>query len=151
VEPGFPIETGAELNCTPNGSLRYSHQGHLLYDILHRRQELPPASPASPREKISANGCATITTSLRSGRATSRPSLATVIRSRRSNSYPSRASIFLAWIFVPERRAPDRSAILYFSERGGVDYDTMASSPGVIEEFDGSRQPINCGRRARHR
>jgi cephalosporin-C deacetylase-like acetyl esterase len=133
VEPDLRLETGAELNCTPNGSLRYSHQGDLLFDILHRRQaDLPPANRASPKaERENLRQLLRYhhhTTPLGSRH------VATVGRHRyqiEKIEFLSEPGIYLpAWIFVPERRASDRSAILYISERG-VDYDGLEF--GVIE------------------
>jgi len=133
TEPDFRIETAADLNCTPNGSLRYSHQGDLLYDILHRRQaELPPASSRpseNMREKLRQLLRYQLHTTPLAPRHT-----ATVARHRyqiEKIEFLSEADIYLpAWIFVPERRASDRRAILYFSERG-MDYDGLEF--GVIE------------------
>jgi cephalosporin-C deacetylase-like acetyl esterase len=133
VERDFRIETAADLNCTLNGSLRYSHKGDLVYDILHRRQaELPPAGSAAPeaardklRQLLRYHG---------HNSALAPSHVATVARHRyqiEKVEFLSEPGIYLnTWIFVPERRAPDRSAVLYFSEPG-VDYDGLEF--GVIE------------------
>jgi cephalosporin-C deacetylase-like acetyl esterase len=135
AEPDFRIETSADLNCTPHGSLRYSHKGDLLYDILHRKQaELPPAGSPSPdtaREKLRQ-----LLRYHRQTTALAPRQVATVARHGyqvEKIEFLSEPGIYLpAWIFVPERRASDRSALLYFSERG-IDYDGLEF--GVIEEL----------------
>ena len=43
VEPKFQAEADATLDCTPNGSIRYSQQGQTIFSLMLRKQEqLPP-------------------------------------------------------------------------------------------------------------
>src|SRR5215467_11615183 len=43
AEPEFRVESAAEVNCLPNGSIRYSRRGDTIYSIIHREQAaLPP-------------------------------------------------------------------------------------------------------------
>ena len=131
VEPDFRLETGADLNCTSNGSLRYSHRGDNIYSILHRRQsELAPATrPGLPE----------IVRKLLRYHKTDAPlaprPVATVARHGyriEKIEFLSESGIYLpAWVFVPARQA-SRSAILYFSERGK---DADGLEFGVLEEL----------------
>ena len=139
----FVYQTSAprELYCTPDGSLRYSHTGKSIFDIIVEKQShLPPARP-SPK---------TSTQFVERQRET-RERLATLLRYRNQThslgvrhivtvpregyqvekiEFLSEPGIYIpVWVFVPSRKEEKLPTVLYFSE-DGIQNDGM--------EFEGS-------------
>jgi len=120
VEPDFKLETAADMNCTPNGSIRYSGKGDTIYSLILKKQaHLPPAAPSNADLQQSIK---TLLRYRRSGAPLAPRAVA--ITSRRyyrieKLEFLSEPGIYLpAWVFVPEKRGEDRSALLYINERG---------------------------------
>ncbi|PYV44429.1 MAG: hypothetical protein DMG06_06535, partial [Acidobacteria bacterium] len=135
IEPDFRLESAADMNCTPLGSVRYSGQGQTIYSlILGKQAKLPPTGAASTvdlREKIQ---------SLLRYRRVEGPlgprHLATTPRRRyqiEKLEFLSEPGIYIpAWVLIPDQRAADRSAIIYVSESGR---DTDGLEFGVLERL----------------
>jgi len=142
AEGDFRLETAADMNCTPNGSIRYSDRGDTIYSLLFKKQaKLPPADPASKpdlerqirellryRKSGEPQAPRTLTTTPRKGYRIEKL------------EFLSEPGIYLsAWVFVPEKRGADRSAILYIDESGneqtGLDFgvlEHMAQAGNVV-------------------
>lgn len=118
TEPEFRFETPETLYCTPNGSLRYSHQGQTIFSLIQKRgEELPPPRTAPP----SADEIRRV---LRiaplSGPLAPRHLVTTGRKGYRVEKleFLSEPGIYIpTWVFVPERKAPGR-AVLYASDAG---------------------------------
>jgi cephalosporin-C deacetylase-like acetyl esterase len=135
IEPDFHLETAADMNCTPNGSIRYSGRGDTMYSILHREQSnFPPESAVSKAEFEQS-----IRSLLRYRKSQNALAVRNVAMTSRRRyqieklEFLSEPGIYIpAWVFVPDQRGADRSAILYVSERGkeadGLEF-------GVLEEL----------------
>ena len=120
-EPDFRLETEAEINCLPNGSIRYSQRGDTIYSILQREQsQLPPRHSMPPAEM--AQSIRKLLRFHRSDHPLGVRALSTTARRGyriEKIEFLSEPGIYIpTWIFVPDRRGDDRSAILYVSEQG---------------------------------
>ena len=135
AEADFRLETAADMNCTPNGSIRYSGQGDTIYSLLFKKQaKLPPANPASKaelqREIRSLVRYRKFDQALAPRKVTTTPRRGYRIEKLEFLSEPG---IYLStWVFVPEKRGADRSAILYFDERGN---EQTGLEFGVLEQM----------------
>ncbi|PYT26700.1 MAG: hypothetical protein DMG57_20665 [Acidobacteria bacterium] len=127
VEPDFRVETAADMNCTPNGSIRYSGKGDTIYSLILKKQaNLPPSSDVDLR--------------LLRYQRTEGPLGARVVMTTPRRHYRiekleviSERGIYIpTWVFVPEKRSQDRSALLYISDRGKED-DSLEF--GVLEQL----------------
>ena len=117
VEPDFKLETAAEMNCTPNGSIRYSGKGETIYSLIFKKQALlPPTGETSKQVIERAIRYRRLEAALRVRHIATTPRRGYDIEKLQFLSEPG---IFIpAWVFVPEKRGPDSSAILYIDERG---------------------------------
>ena len=105
-EPEFEAEPPRNLYCTPNGSVRYAHQGDTIFSLILKKQAPLPPPPRRPstraeweawRRRFPARGygCDYATSPLddRLPCARSSPPRGKATASRRSSSFPNRASI----------------------------------------------------------
>jgi cephalosporin-C deacetylase-like acetyl esterase len=121
VEPDFRIETAADMNCTPNGSIRYSGRGDTIYSLIRKKQAvLPPESTISKAQLERS-----IRSLLRYRKSDSPLAVRMVARTVRRRyrieklEFISEPGIYIpTWVFVPDQRGADRSAIVYVNERG---------------------------------
>jgi cephalosporin-C deacetylase-like acetyl esterase len=132
TEPDFRLETAAEINCLPNGSIRYSRRGDTIYSIIEREQSsLPPRLSMPPAEMQQS-----IRTLLRFHRSDHPLGVRALTTTARRHyriekiEFLSEPGIYIpTWVFVPDRRGDDRSAILYVSEQGkeadGLEFDVL--------------------------
>ena len=132
VEPDFKLETAADMNCTPNGSIRYSGKGETIYSlILKKHATLPPDREPNLPESIKA----LIRYRRQEGPLAVRNVAATPRRGYHIEKleFLSEPGIYIpAWVFVPAKRSGDRSAILYISEHGK---EADALEFGILEEL----------------
>lgn len=130
VEPEFSREPAASLNCTPNGSLRYSQQGETIFSIILKKgAALPPArtSPATRGELDSFRGeiAAEIRELLRLHGSTA-PLGVRVLETTPRRGYHIEKLEFLSatgiyiptWVFAPEGNQSTAPAILYVDDAG---------------------------------
>jgi cephalosporin-C deacetylase-like acetyl esterase len=117
VEPDFRLETAADVNCLPNGSIRYTRKGDTIFSILHREAALPPRPAGDMRESIR-----TLLRYHASDHTLDVRMLASTARRHyhiEKLEFLSEPSIYIpAWVFVPSQLGGDRSAILYAGDRG---------------------------------
>ncbi|HEX3967109.1 MAG TPA: alpha/beta hydrolase family protein, partial [Edaphobacter sp.] len=152
----FVYQTSApsELYCTQDGSLRYSHTGKSIFDIIFEKQShLPPPRP-SPKTR----------TQFIERQRETRERLATLLRYR-NQAHPlgvrhivtvpredyqiekieflSEPGIYIpAWVFVPARKKEKLPTVLYFSEDGiqndGMEFEGAEASGlqhGVLDRL----------------
>jgi cephalosporin-C deacetylase-like acetyl esterase len=114
-EPDFEPETPETLYATPNGSIRYSHQGDTVFSILVKKPALPLklVTPADIRRVIHYTQSETqleprlLTTTPRKG------------YSIEKLEFLSEAGIHIpTWTFVPERPQSGATPILWVNEAG---------------------------------
>ena len=137
TEPDSRLETAADVNCLPNGSIRYSGKGDTIYSIIQREQAKLPPEPGMPVAELQQ--------SIRSLLRYRRPEHALAARAIATTprrhyhieklEFLSEPGIYIpAWVFVPDQRGADRSAILYVSEQGK---EAEALEFGVLEDLTG--------------
>jgi len=121
VEPDFRLETAADVNCLPNGSVRYSHRGDTVQSIIQRETEALPPRRDLPVSELQQS-IRRLLRYRRSEQSLGVRALTTIDRRRyriEKLEFLSEPGIYIpTWVFVPERRGADRSAILYVSEQG---------------------------------
>ena len=118
-EPDFEVDREQRLYCTPNGSIRHSRQGDTIYTrILSRAAELererrPERVEQRLRELLAfrrpegALGVRHLVTTPRKG------------YSIQKVEFLSEPGIHIpAWVFVPDKRGPDRRALVYLNDAG---------------------------------
>jgi cephalosporin-C deacetylase-like acetyl esterase len=128
TEPELKPERPQDLYCTPNGSIRYSHQGETVWTLIQKKASHLPPPGAVSTEKIREM--------LHYRKAeiplAPRP-VATVDRKGlriEKVQFLSEPGIYIpAWAFIPEKRAAGSSAIIYVNESG---------KDGEAMEFEGS-------------
>jgi cephalosporin-C deacetylase-like acetyl esterase len=135
TEPDFRLETAADVNCLPNGSIRYSHKGDTVFSILHREAAALPPRRDLPSSELRES----IRTLLRyhpSDHPLEVRMLASTARRRyhiEKLEFLSEPGIYIpAWVFVPAQRGADRSAILYAGDRGN---EAEGLEFGVLEDL----------------
>ena len=139
----FVYQTSApsELYCTQDGSLRYSHTGKNIFDIIFEKQShLPPPQP-TPKTRAQCveqqRGIRERLATLLRYRNQSNPLGVRHIVTVTREGYQVEKIEFLSepgihipvWVFVPARRKEKLPTVLYFSE-DGIQNDGM--------EFEGS-------------
>ena len=98
TEPDFRLETAADVNCLPNGSIRYSRKGDTIYSIIQREAErrfrhgvtMPPGKCS----RASARCCGITNRTIRWAYGAHHDGRAGTITSKSSNFSPSPASTF---------------------------------------------------------
>src|SRR5262249_32374236 len=132
VEPEFHLENAAEVNCLPNGSVRYSRKGDTIYSILQREAAALPPRTTLPATELQQS----IRTLLRLHRTQAAPGVRALTTPPRRGyrieklQFLSEPGIYIpTWVFVPDHRGPGRTAILYVSEQGkeaeGLDFGVL--------------------------
>jgi len=121
IEPDFHLETAADMNCTPQGSIRYAGRGDTVYSLIRTKQAaLPPEGTMSNEELQQSIRSLLRYRSRRSALAVR--NVATTLRRRyriEKLEFLSEPGIYIpAWVFVPDQGSAGRSAILYVNERG---------------------------------
>jgi cephalosporin-C deacetylase-like acetyl esterase len=135
VEPDFRLETEADLNCLPNGSIRYSQKGDTIFSVIHREQASLPPRRSMPAADVQQN----IRTLLRYHKSDEPLGVRKLTTTARRQyhieklEFLSEPGIYIpTWVFIPDRHGVNRSAILYVSEQGkeadGLEF-------GVLEEL----------------
>lgn len=117
VEPDLRLEAAADMNCTPNGSVRYSGKGDTIYSlILAKQAKLPPAGGISQ---------AVIERAIRYRRREGPLAVRHIATTPRRRYHIEKLQILSepgvyipAWVFIPDQRGADGSAILYINEHG---------------------------------
>jgi cephalosporin-C deacetylase-like acetyl esterase len=117
VEPDFKLERAQDMNCTPNGSIRHSGKGDTIYSLILKKQaKLPPPGTVSK---------AAIAHTIRYRRLEGPLAvhqIATTPRRRyhiEKLQFLSEPGVYIpAWVFVPDKRGPDHSAIVYINDYG---------------------------------
>jgi len=135
VEPDFRLETAADVNCLTNGSIRYSRKGDTIFSILQRE-----AATLPPRRDLSAAELRESIRTLLRYRASEHPLGARALSSTARRHYHieklefvSESGIYIpTWVFVPELRGANRSAILDAGERGN---EAEGLEFGVLEDL----------------
>jgi cephalosporin-C deacetylase-like acetyl esterase len=135
VEPDLRLETAADMNCTPNGSIRYSGRGDTIYSLILKKQARLP-----PENSLSKSDLELKIKSLLRYRKLEEPLAPRHVATTPRRGYHiekleflSEPGIYLpAWVFVPDKRGADRSAILYIDERGK---EAEALEFGALEEL----------------
>ena len=117
VEPDFQLETAADMNCTPNGSIRHSGKGDTIYSLILKKQAtLPPKGEISKADIERAIHYRKLDGPLAVRHIATTPRRHYQVEKLQFLSEPG---IYIpTWVFVPDKRATDRSAILYISEHG---------------------------------
>ncbi|HEV2248847.1 MAG TPA: alpha/beta hydrolase family protein, partial [Terriglobia bacterium] len=152
-EPVLVPEKPQDLYCTPNGSIRYSAHGETIWSLILKKQAmLPPESPA-PKDadevashqnlirrqikKLLAHG--EIDQALTPRTFVTTPEKGYRIEKLEFVSEPG--TRLPSWVYLPEIRKPDSSAILYFNEDGkeadGLEFAGEECSglvPGTLAE-----------------
>lgn len=154
AEKAYDTHASESLFCTPNGSLRYSHMGRNIFDVVAGKQSSLPPSAKPP----------TSTAQLAEQQREGRIRLSALLRYERKK-YPfemrlratvaregyrvekiefiSEPGIYIAaWVFVPEEKNLALPAILYFSEDGmqndGMEFEGAEGSGlehGVLDQL----------------
>lgn len=131
AEPEFQLETAAAVNCTPNGSIRYSAKGDTIYSLILKKQATLPA------ERLLTDLKRQIQSLIRYRRSDSPLAPHAIATTPRRHyhieklEFLSEPGIYIAaWVFVPDKRAANRQAILYIDERGK---DDQGLEFGVLE------------------
>jgi cephalosporin-C deacetylase-like acetyl esterase len=118
VEPDFKLESPADMNCTSDGSIRHSGKGDTIYSLILKKQaNLPPEGSPDLQEQIR---------SLLRYRKSDTPLTPRAVAATPRRHYRieklellSEPGIYLpAWVYVPDQRGADRSAILYINDHG---------------------------------
>jgi cephalosporin-C deacetylase-like acetyl esterase len=140
-EPELTPERPQDLYCTPNGSIRYSHQGETIWSHIARKaSNLPPAGPVSADK---------IRQMLRYRKPESPLAPREVAMVPRKGlriekvQFLSEPGIYIpAWAFVPDKRTPGSSPIIYVNESGkdgdGMEFEGSEASgvrAGVLESL----------------
>jgi cephalosporin-C deacetylase-like acetyl esterase len=132
VEPDFKLENAKDVNCIPNGSIRYARKGDTIFSILDREQAALPPKQILPDAELQQS----IRSLLRLKRS-EHPLGVRMITTTARHGYRIEKLEFLSepgiyiptWVFVPDRRGDDRSAILYVAEQGkeadGLDFGVL--------------------------
>jgi cephalosporin-C deacetylase-like acetyl esterase len=135
AESDFRLETAADVNCLPDGSIRYSGRGDTIYSILRREVR----SLALQQSMAAADLRERIRSLLRLHPVKQPLGVSLLTQTPRRHyhieklEFLSESGIYIpAWVFVPERRGSDHAAILYVSEQGkeadGLEF-------GVLEDL----------------
>ena len=153
-EPVLVPEKPEDLYCTPNGSIRYSHQGETIWSLILKKQAtLPPDRPAPRNNQEVTSHCNQM-----------RAQIQSLLHYRR-NDYPlnprnvvtvpekgyriekleflSEPGIYLAaWVYLPDARRSHSPVILYFNEEGmaadGMEFageECSGLEPGVLAQM----------------
>jgi cephalosporin-C deacetylase-like acetyl esterase len=121
AEPEFRLEKAADINCLPNGSIRYSSKGDTVFSIIQREQAMLPPKQTMPAAELQQSIRALLRFR-RTEQSLGVRVLTTTARRRyriEKLEFLSEPGIYIpAWAFVPEQRGNDQSAILYVSEQG---------------------------------
>ena len=117
AEPDFNLETAQDMNCTPNGSIRHSGKGDTIYSLILKKQaSLPPAGAISKAAIARAIRYRKLEGPLAVRHIAATPRRRYHIEKLQFLSEPG---VYIpAWVFVPDHREPDHSAILYINDQG---------------------------------
>lgn len=142
-EPELQFEKPETLYCTPNGSLRYAHQGQTIFSLIRERgAKLPPprAVPAGAAELAAFRS--QLTGQIRTLLAlekTGQPLDARHIVTTPRRGYQIEKVEFLsepgiyipAWVFLPERKSSRRAIV--FAGEAGLDEEGLEF--GILEQL----------------
>jgi cephalosporin-C deacetylase-like acetyl esterase len=129
-EPDFTPEAPKTLYCTPNGSLKYSHIGNNIFDVIAAKgASLPPPSDLPPAQLN-----ASLAKLLRYRNSDAPLAERLIVRTPRHRysieklEFLSEPGIYIpTWVFVPEKKEPSYSTWLMFNEAGkqadGMEFD----------------------------
>jgi len=154
AETAYAVWSSQSLFCTPNGSLRYSHQGLNIFDVVAKKQANLPSQAIVPVSKAKLvekqrETRALLSRLLRYEKRTSAAGVrrrATVPREGyqvEKIEFLSEPGIYIpAWVFVPAKRNQTLPVVLYFSEDGiqndGMEFEGAESSGlehGVLDQL----------------
>jgi cephalosporin-C deacetylase-like acetyl esterase len=129
-ESDFETEPEKSLYCTPQGSLRYSHQGQTVFTLIRNKaSQLPPErkppSNSSEWEKFRQEFLSQWLKLTHVEKADSPLAVRKLVTTQRKGyrieklQFLSEPGIYIpAWVFVPEAIGADKTAILYVDEAG---------------------------------
>ena len=129
-EPEFAAEQPEELFTTPNGSVRYSQQGETIFSLVLKKQAtLPPARKLPTTHVELASFRLEISTEIKKLLRYWKSDQPLEVRHRVTTprkgyqiekvEFLSEPGIYIpTWVFLPEQRAEDATAILYVHEAG---------------------------------
>jgi cephalosporin-C deacetylase-like acetyl esterase len=144
AEPYLAPERPQDLYCTPNGSIRYSHQGETIWSHIGKKaSNLPPAGAVST-DAVSTEKIRQMLRYRKAEGPLAPREVAVVPRKGlriEKVQFLSEPGIYIpAWAFVPEKRTPGSSAIIYVNESGkdgdAMEFEGSEASgvrPGVLE------------------
>lgn len=140
-ESVYKTSAPSELYCTRDGSVRYSHTGKTIFDIISEKlSDLPPLRPVPKtrtqcveRQQETREQLQTLLRYRKQAHPLGVRHIATVLREGyqvEKIEFLSEPGIYIpAWIFVPSPRIERPPTVLYFSE-DGIQNDGM--------EFEGA-------------
>ena len=146
-EPEFDAESPRNLYCTPNGSVRYSHQGDTIFSLILKKQwPLPPErKPPSTHSEWAAwrrELLARVTELLRFKPVTEPLGVRPLVTTERNGyrieklEFLSEPGIYIpTWVFLPHSRNQDTRAILYVNDTGMAEEGTAGMPFGVLEQL----------------
>ncbi len=142
-EPDFQVEPAGQLQCTPNGSTRFSRQGKTVFTIVNDRASQLPPDRRIPSNLAEWEDCRRELLSqgnklLRIGEPEGELAVRNIVTTKRKGyriekvQFLSEPGIYIpAWVFVPDMPGKDRTAILYVDEAGktaeGMDFGVLDS------------------------
>lgn len=118
---GLKPEDPKTLYCTPNGSLKYSHIGDNIFDVIRKKQETLPPEREFTRAELTAK-----TADLLRYRKSEIPLAPRILVTTPRRDYSVEKLEFLSepgiyiptWVFVPARKASHYPAWLMFNDAG---------------------------------
>jgi cephalosporin-C deacetylase-like acetyl esterase len=130
VEPDFVHEPAESLNCTPDGSLRYSQQGETVFSLILKKGAALPPPWKAPGSRVDMDSfrreiAGKIRELLRIHAATGDLGVRLLETTPRRGyhieklEFLSEPGIYIpAWVFVPEEKHASAPAIVYVDEAG---------------------------------
>ncbi|MGH9327067.1 MAG: prolyl oligopeptidase family serine peptidase [Terriglobia bacterium] len=131
-EPQFTIEPDQNLYCTPDGSVKYSHQGLTMFSIILRKQaKMPPETPLPSglteldayRRKMASDIQGLLRFKRLKQPVQPRYTFTTPRKGYKIEKveFLSGPRVFVsAWVFIPNGARITRRALLYFNDVGAA-------------------------------
>ena len=121
LEPELSIEKPETLYCTPNGSLKYSHVGDNIFDVIRKKQETLP-----PRREWTRAALSSQLASLLRYKNTDVPLAPRLLVTTPRRGYSveklefvSEPGIYIpTWVFIPDKKASSYPVWLMFNDAG---------------------------------
>jgi cephalosporin-C deacetylase-like acetyl esterase len=135
AEPELQLEEPETLYCTPNGSIRYSHQGQTIFSLMLKKQARLAAQRKSPVPGIQAEIRRLLHIKDSSQPLEPREVVTTPRKGYRIQKleFLSEPGVYIpTWVYLPDGPRASRTPILFLNDRG-IRIDGMEF--GVLEKL----------------